>query len=30
MSKCPDCFGTEMYYPDGYEKGVAKCPHAKL
>jgi hypothetical protein len=28
--KCPDCFGTGMYYPEGYEKGVAKCPHSKL
>jgi hypothetical protein len=29
-SKCPDCFGTGMYYPEGYEKGVAKCSHEKL
>jgi hypothetical protein len=29
-SKCPDCFGTGMYYPEGYEKGVAKCAHEKL
>jgi hypothetical protein len=29
-SKCPDCFGTGMYYPDGFEKGVARCPHSKL
>lgn len=29
-AQCPDCFGTGMFYPDGYEKGVAKCPHAKL
>jgi hypothetical protein len=29
-SKCPDCFGTGMYYPEGYDKGVAKCPHLKL
>jgi hypothetical protein len=29
-SKCPDCFGTGMYYPDGYEKGVARCSHSKL
>lgn len=28
--KCPDCFGTGMYYPEGFEKGVARCPHAKL
>jgi hypothetical protein len=29
-SKCPDCFGTGMWYPEGFEKGVARCPHAKL
>src|SRR5438105_4678471 len=29
-SKCPDCFGTGMWYPEGYEKGVAKCVHEKL
>jgi hypothetical protein len=29
-SKCPDCFGTGMYYPEGYDKGVAKCTHSKL
>jgi hypothetical protein len=29
-SKCSDCFGTGMYYPEGFEKGVAKCPHSKL
>ena len=29
-SKCPDCFGTGMYYPNGFDKGVARCPHAKL
>lgn len=29
-SKCPDCFGTGMYYPEGFEKGVAKCPHSEL
>src|ERR1044071_7312818 len=22
-AKCPDCFGTGMWYPEGYEKGVA-------
>jgi len=30
VSNCPDCFGTGMYYPDGYEKGVARCLHEKL
>lgn len=29
-SKCPDCFGTGMYYPKGFEKGVSRCPHSKL
>lgn len=29
-SKCPDCFGAGMYYPGGYEKGVARCLHTKL
>lgn len=29
-SKCPDCFGAGMYYPYGFEKGVARCPHTKL
>jgi hypothetical protein len=29
-SKCPDCFGTGMYYPEGFDKGVARCQHDKL
>jgi hypothetical protein len=29
-SKCPDCRGTGMWYPEGYEKGVARCRHEKL
>lgn len=29
-SQCPDCFGTGMWYPGGYDKGVAKCKHEKL
>jgi len=29
VSKCPDCFGTGMYYPEGFEKGVARCLHSK-
>jgi hypothetical protein len=28
--KCPDCFGTGMYYPEGFDKGVARCAHEKL
>jgi hypothetical protein len=30
IARCPDCFGTGMYYPDGFDKGVAKCPHDRL
>lgn len=29
-SKCPDCGGAGWWYPDGQERGVAKCKHAKL
>jgi hypothetical protein len=29
-SKCPDCFGTGMWYPQGFEKGVARCEHKTL
>src|SRR5215204_1897271 len=29
-SKCPDCFGTGMWYPEGFEKGVARCQHSRL
>jgi hypothetical protein len=29
-SQCPDCFGTGMYYPEGFDKGVARCSHEKL
>ena len=29
-ASCPDCFGTGMWYPEGYEKGVAKCRHERL
>ena len=28
--KCPDCRGVGLHYPEGYEKGVAKCDHPKL
>ncbi|HEV2862126.1 MAG TPA: hypothetical protein VGX48_14040 [Pyrinomonadaceae bacterium] len=27
---CPDCYGTGMYYPEGFDKGVAKCSHPRL
>lgn len=29
-ARCPDCFGTGMWYPEGYDKGVARCRHEKL
>ena len=27
---CPDCAGTNFWYPEGPDKGVAKCKHTKL
>ncbi len=30
IAQCPDCFGTGMFYPEGYDKGVAKCGHERL
>ena len=30
FSDCPDCGGTGMWYPAGYDKGVARCRHEKL
>jgi hypothetical protein len=29
-SDCPDCGGVGMWYPAGFDKGVAKCFHVKL
>src|SRR5215213_2650547 len=29
-SQCPDCFGAGMWYPEGFEKGVARCEHKAL
>jgi hypothetical protein len=29
-SDCPDCKGSGWWYPDGQEKGVAKCRHANF
>jgi hypothetical protein len=29
-AECPDCFGTGMWYPEGFDKGVARCRHEKL
>jgi hypothetical protein len=28
--KCPDCGGTGWWYPEGTERGVAKCKHERL
>jgi DNA-binding Lrp family transcriptional regulator len=28
--KCPDCQGSGFWYPDGVEKGVAKCKHVRM
>jgi vacuolar-type H+-ATPase subunit I/STV1 len=28
--KCPDCAGVGFWYPEGTEKGVARCAHLKL
>jgi len=30
VSQCPDCFGTGMFYPEGFDKGVARCRHSRL
>jgi hypothetical protein len=27
---CPDCAGTNFWYPAGPDKGVAKCTHGKI
>jgi hypothetical protein len=27
---CPDCQGSGFWYPEGLEKGVAKCKHTNL
>ncbi|HEX8474867.1 MAG TPA: hypothetical protein VF666_12620 [Pyrinomonadaceae bacterium] len=29
-SKCPDCGATGWWYPNGPDKGVARCTHRKL
>lgn len=29
-SACPDCHGTGFWYPEGQDKGVARCLHEKL
>lgn len=30
VQNCPDCHGTGWWYPNGMEKGVAKCKHTRL
>lgn len=27
---CPDCYGTNWWYPQGTEKGVKRCLHERL
>jgi hypothetical protein len=27
---CPDCGGTNFFYPKGFEGGVTRCRHEKL
>lgn len=29
-TNCPDCSGSGFYYPEGVERGVAKCHHTNL
>jgi len=29
-SQCPDCYGAGMWYPEGFDKGVARCDHKAL
>jgi hypothetical protein len=28
--QCPDCHGSGVFYPNGFDKGVAKCKHEKI
>jgi DNA-binding MarR family transcriptional regulator len=30
IKNCPDCQGSGFWYPEGIEKGVAKCKHVRL
>lgn len=30
ISRCPDCEGRGYFYPQGFDKGVTMCRHAKL
>src|ERR1044072_800260 len=30
VSQCPDCYGTGVYYPEGFDKGVVRCSHSTL
>lgn len=30
FSECPDCEGRGFWWPEGFEKGVAKCKHKRL
>ncbi|MCA1616880.1 MAG: hypothetical protein LC800_22920, partial [Acidobacteria bacterium] len=30
FTSCPDCFGTDWYYPHGTTNGVVRCRHTRL
>lgn len=30
FTSCPDCLGTGFYYPQGTDKGVARCTHRQM
>lgn len=30
VNSCPDCRGSNYFYPEGYEKGVRRCGHERL
>jgi hypothetical protein len=30
ISSCPDCGGSNWYYPEGQEKGIKRCRHERL
>jgi DNA mismatch repair ATPase MutL len=30
FTSCPDCLGTGFYYPQGTDKGVARCMHKQM
>jgi hypothetical protein len=30
LAACPDCHGTNFFYPEGHNKGVTRCQHSRL